>query len=59
MTSRSVVLPLQPETAFVTENGEPVLLTAGKDGLINSFNLVQLSAWRANVDMQYCVSHHN
>ena len=50
--------PLQPETALVTEDGEPVLLTARNDGLINSFNPVQLSAWRANVDMQYCVSRH-
>ena len=50
--------PLQPETTLVTENGEPELLTARNDGLVNSFNLVQLSAWRANVDMQYCVSRH-
>ena len=48
--------PLQPETALVTEDGEPALLTGRNDGLINSFNPVQLSAWRANVDMQYCVS---
>ena len=48
--------PLQPETVLVTEDEEPVLLTARNDGLINSFNPVQLSAWRANVDMQYCVS---
>ena len=48
--------PLQPETVFVTEDEDPVLLTARNDGLINSFNPVQLSAWRANVDMQYCVS---
>ena len=27
-------------------------------GMINSFNPVQLSAWRANVDMQYIVSRH-
>ena len=30
---------------------DPVLLTARNDGLINSYNPVQLSAWRANVDM--------
>ena len=48
--------PLQPETALVMEDEDPVLLTARNDGLINSFNPVQLSAWRANVDMQYCVS---
>ena len=50
--------PLQPETALITEDGETVLLTARNDGLINSFNPVQLSAWHANVDMQYCVSRH-
>ena len=47
--------PLQPNTAIVTED-EPTLLTARKDGMINSFNPVQLSAWRANVEMQYIVS---
>ena len=47
--------PLQPHTAIITED-EPTLLTAWNDGLINSFNPVQLSAWRANVDMQYIVS---
>ena len=48
--------PLQPETTAVAEDGEPVLFTKRNDGLVNSFNPVQLSAWRANVDMQYCVS---
>ena len=47
--------PLQPHTAIVTED-EPTLITARNDGIINSFNPVQLSAWRANVDMQYIVS---
>ena len=50
---------LQPETAIVSDeenNEEPVLITPRNDGLINSHNPVQLSAWRANVDMQYCVS---
>ena len=47
---------LQPATAVVTEDGEPELLTARNDGVINSYNPVQLSAWRANVDMQYIVS---
>ena len=42
----------------MTEDGEPELSTARNDGLVNSFNPVQLSAWRANVDMQYCVSRH-
>ena len=40
----------------MTEDEDPVLLTAQNDGLINSFNQVQLSTWRANVDMHYCVS---
>ena len=48
--------PLQPETCLVTEDGDPKLLTARNDPLINSHNPVQLSAWRANVDMQYIVS---
>ncbi len=50
--------PLQPDTALVTEGGEPLVLTTRNDGLVNSYNPVQLSAWRANVDMQYCVSRH-
>ena len=51
--------PLQPETVIVREeedNQEPTLVTSRSDGLVNSYNPVQLSAWRANVDMQYCVS---
>ena len=40
------------------EDGEPELLTARNNGFVNSFNPVQLSAWCANVDMQYCVSSH-
>lgn len=45
----------------MTEDTEPVLLTKCNDGveyLVNNYNPVQLSAWRANVDMQYIVSHH-
>ena len=48
--------PLQPDTVLISEDGDPQLLTARNDGLVNSYNQVQLSAWRANVDMQYCVS---
>jgi len=49
--------PLQPRTAIVVEDdAEPMLLTARNDGMVNSFNPVKLSAWRANVDMQYIVS---
>ena len=47
--------PLQPHTDIVMEE-EPTILTARNDGMVNSFNPVQLSAWRANVDMQYIVS---
>ena len=48
--------PLQPHTVLVTEGHEPTLLTARNDGMVNSYNPVQLSAWCANVDMQYIVS---
>ena len=48
--------PLQPHTILMTDGDEPTLLTARNDGMVNSFNPVQLSAWRANVDMQYIVS---
>ena len=47
--------PLQANTAIVLED-EPTMLTARNDGMINSFNPIQLSSWRANVDMQYIVS---
>ena len=48
---------LQPRTEIITEE-EPTLLTARNDGMINSINPLQLSTWRANVDMQYIVSRH-
>ena len=49
--------PLQLQTSVVREDGaEPVLITARNDALLNSYNPMQLSAWRANVDMQYCMS---
>ena len=48
--------PLQPNTVLITEDGDPQLLTARNDGLVNSHNQIQLSAWCANVDVQYCVS---
>ena len=53
--------PLQPETVISRgedDNDEPTVITARNDGLINSYNPVQLSAWRGNVDQQYCVSNH-
>lgn len=52
---------LQAETVIERDeenNDEPTVITARNDGLINSHNPVQLSAWRGNVDMQYCVSKH-
>ena len=42
---------LRHETTIVIDE-TPTLLTARNDGLLNSFNPVQLSAWHANVDMQ-------
>ena len=48
----------KPVTTIVEEDGIPNVLTARNDSLINSYNPVQLSAWRANVDMQYVVSRH-
>jgi len=49
--------PMQPVTTIVsTEEGEPEVFTARNDRLLNSYNPLQLSAWRANVDMQYVVS---
>jgi len=44
---------MHPATSIVTENDEPQLLTARNDCLLNSYNPVQLSAWR---DMQFVVS---
>ena len=48
--------PLQQVTTITTENGDPSLITARNDCLLNSYNPVQLSGWRENVDMQYVVS---
>ena len=47
---------LQPVTSVVTVDGEPTLITQRNDHLLNSYNPLQLSAWRANVDMQFIVS---
>ena len=38
------------------EDQELELITARNDGLINSHNSLQLSSWRGNVDMQFCIS---
>ena len=48
--------PLQRETTLSTENGIYELLTMRNDSLVNSYNPIQLSAWRGNVDMKYLVS---
>ena len=48
---------LQLTTSITSqEDGEPVVLTARNDSLLNGYNPVQLSAWRADVDLQYVVS---
>ena len=48
--------PLQSATSITSqEDGEPVVLTACNDSLLNGYNLVQLLAWRANMDLQYVV----
>lgn len=49
---------LQSQTNLTSENGEVEILTARNDTLVNSYNPVQLSAWRGNVDMKYIVSRH-
>ena len=58
--SKSVALgtqnPCNKSQAITTENGDSSLITARNDCLLNSYNPVQLSGWRANVDMQYVVS---
>ena len=60
MVSRNVAFTtprlLCEETVVSVEDGDVELQTARNDPLINSFNRIQLSGWRANVDMQYCVS---
>ena len=49
---------LQAQTTINITEEEPVILTARNDGMINNFNPIQLSAWRANVDTQYIVSRN-
>ena len=48
--------PIQSDTLINTESEQPELLTARNDTLVNSYNPIQLSAWRANVDMKYVIS---
>ena len=47
---------LQLETVINDDDDEPELLTARNDPLLNSYNPIQLSGWRANVDIKYIVS---
>ena len=48
--------PLQTDTTIAHEDGTYQLITARNDTLVNSYNPLQLSSWRANVDMKYLVS---
>ena len=48
--------PLQEKTTLDITEGELELNSARNDPLVNSYNKMQLSSWRANVDMQYCLS---
>ena len=47
---------LQLHTTIVVGDDKNKLLMACNGRLVNAYNLTQLSAWRANVDMQYCIS---
>ena len=49
---------LQAQTTINITEEEPVILTARNDGMLNSFNPIQLTSWRANVDMQLIVSRN-
>ena len=46
----------QMSEADFNEDGDLTLITSRNDPLINSYNPIQLYSWRANVDMQYCMS---
>ena len=49
--------PLEHKSkADFNEDGDLTLITSRNDPLINSYNPIQLVGWRANVDMQYCMS---
>ena len=49
--------PLEEKTkADFNEDGDLTLTTSRNDPLINSYNPIQLVGWKANVDMQYCMS---
>ena len=44
-------------TSIVTQDDrEQVVVNAHNDALLNGYNSLQLSSWRANVDFQYVVS---
>ena len=47
---------LQSESTINTENEQQEVLTARNDSLINSYDPIQLSGWRANVDLKYITS---
>uniref|UniRef100_A0A1X7TE40 Helitron helicase-like domain-containing protein n=1 Tax=Amphimedon queenslandica TaxID=400682 RepID=A0A1X7TE40_AMPQE len=49
---------LKAQTTINITEEEPVILTACNDGMLNSFNPIQITSWHANVDMQYIVSRN-
>ena len=48
--------PLQEDTTIVDVDEVCELFTKRNDPLVNSYNPIQLSAWRANVGMRYLIS---
>ena len=48
----------QTSVVEMAEDGTLALTTARNDPLVNSYSPIQLFGWRANVDMQYCVSRN-
>uniref|UniRef100_A0A1X7UDG4 Uncharacterized protein n=1 Tax=Amphimedon queenslandica TaxID=400682 RepID=A0A1X7UDG4_AMPQE len=58
MASRSVGLDILAQTTINITEEEPVILTARNDGMLSSFNPIQLTSWHANVDKQYIVSRN-
>ena len=48
----------QKSVAEMAEDGTLAFTTARNDPLVNSYSPIQLFGWRANVDMQYCVSRN-
>jgi hypothetical protein len=49
---------LEAKSRLEIKKDDITLLTRRNDPLVNSYNPVQLVSWRANVDLQACVSRH-